>query len=203
MTTGPAAGFKINLKFWNPNCQISNFKRTPRVLQVSPGAKTECKMTAREPSFEFAEEIDHAMQSLRSKLRKTWYLKVYGAQNEGDHMTRRTEKNSQKNVFFRGGCWRGNLGFFLRFFVNAVFRDPFCTFWLVYAITGEKQKKPKFPHQQRNDEGRNFPTGYRAGSMGWSTVSWARGRLGLFYVLGNHMAASFIAVEDVFIWSFV
>ena len=54
MTTGPAAGFKTNLKFWNPNCQNSNFKRTPHVLQVSGGAKTECKMTAWVPSFDFA-----------------------------------------------------------------------------------------------------------------------------------------------------
>ena len=188
MTTGPAAGFKTNLKFWNPNCQNSNFKRTPHVLQVSGGAKTECKMTARVPSFDFAKIICRAAHFLRSKLRKTWFLKVYGAQNEGDDVTRRTEKNSKKNVFFRGGCWRGNLGFFLSFSVNAVFRDPFCTFWLVYALTGKKPKKTTIPHQQRNDEGRNFPTGYRAGSVGLSTVSWARGRLGLFFECSSHRA---------------
>ena len=76
MTTGPAAGFKTNLKFWNPNCQISNFKRTPRVLQVSAGAKTECKMTARVPSFDFSEKIDRAAQSLIPNLRKTRFLMV-------------------------------------------------------------------------------------------------------------------------------
>ena len=70
MTTGPAAGFKTNLKFWNPNCQISNFKRTPHVLQVSAGAKTECKMTARVPSFDFTKQIDCTATSLMAKLRK-------------------------------------------------------------------------------------------------------------------------------------
>ena len=59
---------------WNPNCREANFKRTPRVLQVSAGAETECKMTARVPSLNFTREIDCAMASLMAKLRKTWIL---------------------------------------------------------------------------------------------------------------------------------
>ena len=118
MTTGPAAGFKTNLKFWNPNCQISNFKRTPRVLQVSPGAKTECKMTARVPSFDLAEKINRAAQSLGAKLRKTWNLTVFPPVRpngqRADH-----EKNFPIFLgFFRGKCCEAIAAFFFGYFAR-------------------------------------------------------------------------------------
>ena len=101
MTTGPAAGFKTNLKFWNPNCQISNFKRTPRVLQVSPGAKTDCKMTAQVPSFDLAEKIDRAAQSLGGKIEKNAKFDCFSSR-ETKRPSGRPRKKFPDFCFFSG-----------------------------------------------------------------------------------------------------
>ena len=120
-----------------------------------------------------------------SNLRKTCKITVIGPQNEVHHMTHRT-KNISKNHFLRWGCWRGNVVLFCSFCVNAARRCHFRTFCHNYAITKKKRKKPKFPRQQRNDENQNFPTGYWVGRAGWSSVSWAYGRLGWFLVCFNY-----------------
>ena len=72
-TTRPAVGIQI-LEI--PTAKNSDFKLTPHVLQVSSGAQTECKTTARVPSFDSPEKIDCATQSLMSNLRKTRFLTV-------------------------------------------------------------------------------------------------------------------------------
>jgi hypothetical protein len=47
------------------------------MLQVSAGAKTECKLTAWVPSFNFTEKIDRAVTPLMAKLRKNMNFDMY------------------------------------------------------------------------------------------------------------------------------
>ena len=62
------------------------------------------------------------------KFEKTFILTVIGAQNVIHDVMRPTEKNFEKNSFFRWGRWCGIVGFFLSLSGIAARRYPFRTF---------------------------------------------------------------------------
>ena len=130
------------------------------MLQVSAEAQTECKMTARVPSFDFPEKIDRAAQSLMSNLRKTIFLTVSVAFLSVAGSPTRNFFYLKKTRFFWENCCGAFLGFWLCFpviYVPVPFFGPVPKRSLVRAeYTGYKNKKPLIPPQQSFRKNKTF-----------------------------------------------
>ena len=138
---------------WNPNCREANFKRTPHVLQVSAGAETECKMTARVPSLNFTGIIDCAMASLMAKLRKTWILTCFVQWGVRAQRPDIFLAFFHFFVFFRGICCGAFFGLLLRFFSTAWF---WWHFWGRRGYVAPVRKKTKRPKNAPHHFFRNY-----------------------------------------------
>ena len=174
---GSAVGANFEISWHSNACNFCSANS----LDLKPSANLR-------PRRALACESANKMKKIARLLHQIWgkpaKIRLSGPKTKST--TWPTEPKYFENHYLRWGCWRGNVVLFCSFCVNAARRCRFRTFCRIYAITKKKREKTLIPRQQRNDENRNFPTGYRVGRAGWSSVSWAYGRLGCFLVCFNY-----------------